>query len=752
MSLRWHSGGKKQRTIYQVGRYIYGRTYNFAGSLLSAQKHNFRTLLRTSFLAILVLYVFYHVVSVGQRDPERAAETDSLLSVYVLLYKRPEGARALLQDLSTADYNGHKIPLHVMVEHDPNISVENREVVTIARKFRWKHGPSSVHTASKKRGLAQTWLSLGKTCPAGSLLAVFEDDVRLSPYWFNWTKDVHQRYLASSQRVRSEIASNIIGISLTPIRVKEMRYPYEPWDSTRKVNLSHSVFLHNLPSSWGPVLVCNEWRNFLPYAMYRRNKAFLPDEKADPIAGAYLGDPNFNLPDCFSNTWSQSWKRLLIEYCFMLGKTTIYPNILGQAGLASNLHLPGTHVSNRRKTRATLDYRTSRLILDDSIFSNGFPPVDDLKVFDLHSDKGSHAILRQQGSVLKQGLLQLGSIYLKGIELLHSPSALPEFPRKDWYFVCPEGTIYRQLARQVLLLYSIWKKGQGLLLSHMRVFVPGYGYQYIPFSEVVDVPHKIGYTHVKIATMANLAESRPSWLFSDLGNASLDACRSYYRIWSTPGDETKTIPVASITHVQQQSNISRWVGFSPLLVDASQTASAATQEKTMHLLRPNFRTELYINETMQKKKFTNSESRVCIDMSHCSNTKGCKERIHAAFLSAATEIVDQTLTEAIIIIPTDKASSVEFVDYIKDDILMHDTLHILSSAHIQEHLEKRAPLQSQGLLRATSSFIQFSLCASSKVLILREHGDVWHLLKITVGTLDTPPRSQHSTTRIVRFW
>ncbi|KAI8100254.1 hypothetical protein M9434_007215 [Picochlorum sp. BPE23] len=748
MSLRWHAGGKRQRTIYQVGRYA----HNFAESLLSALKHNFRTLLRTSFLATLVLYVFYRVVLVGQRDPERADGTDFLLSVYVLLYKRPEGARALLQDLSTADYNGHKIPLHVMVEHDPNRSAENREVVKIARKFRWKHGPSSIQTASKQRGLAQTWLSLGKTCPAGSLLAVFEDDVRLSPYWFNWTKDVHQRYLASSQRVRSEIASNIIGISLCPIRVREMRYPYELWDSTRKVNLSHSVFLHNLPSSWAPVLLCDEWRKFLPYAMYRRNKAFLPDEKADPIAGAYLGDPNFNLPDCFSNTWNQSWKRLLMEYCFMLGKTTIYPNILGQAGLATNLHLPGTHVSNKKKTRAALDHRTNHLILDDSIFSNGFPPVDDLIVFDLHSDKGSHAILQQQGSVLEQGLLRLGSIYSKGIELLHFSSALPEFPKKDWYFVCPEGTIYRQLARQVRLLHSIWKKGEGLLLSHLRVFVPGDGYQYIPFSEVVDVPHKIGYTHVKIATVANLAQSRPFWLFSDLGNASLHACRSYYRIWSHAGDARKTIPIASISHVQQQSNVSRWVGFCPLLVDASQTVSAATQE-TMHLLRPNFRTELYINEVMQKKKFTNSESRVCIDMSHCSNTKGCKERIHSAFLSAATEIVDQTLTEAIIIIPTDKASSVELVDYIKDDILMHGTPHILSSVHIQEHLQKRAPLQSQGLLRASSSFIQFSLCASSKVLILREHGDVWHLMKITMGTLDTPPRSQHTTTtRIVRFW
>lgn len=736
MTLHWSAEGKKKRQIkIQSRHYLYGVTRNVAATLMGLLQRHFLALLRISLLATVLSYLIYLSFLRGWTGHEQSPRANMTVTVYVLLYKRLEGARALLQDLSCGDYNGHKLPLHVMVDRDPNLSAENQEVVKIVRKFRWKHGPLSIHISSKRRGLAQTWLSLGTTCSEGSLLAVFEDDVRLSPYWFNWTMNIYDKYLSPIQRSQSDIADSIIGISLSPIRVKEMRYPYEPWDSTRKVNLSDSVFLHNLPSSWAPVFVCKEWRNFLPYAWYRRSAVFLPDENADPISGAFLGDPNFNLPGCFSNTWNQSWKRLLIEYCFVLGKTTIYPNILGQAGLASNLHLSGTHVSNKKKTRTKLDYRTNHLILDDSIFSIGFPPVDNMAVFDVHSDKASHAILRQQGSLLGQGLLRLGAIYSKSIELIYSSSlALPDFAKKDWYFVCPEGTIYKQLARQVLLLHNIRGEGEGLLLSHLKVFVPGYGYQYIPFSEIFDVPHKIGFTHVKIATMANLVHSKPYWLFSDPGNSSGHACRSYSHIWSDSRDSTKLVSIKSIRQVERQANASRWVGLAPMLVDTSQTALSATQ-KSIQLLNPNFRTELYMKEVAQKRKLKNSESRLCIEIDHCNDgVAACQNRVHGLLPG----VIDQNFTEAIVI--TDKASSVKLNEYVMN--MLHDA-YILSSVHIQEHLLKRAPLQSPGLLHATSLFLQFSFCTSSRVLILREYGDLWHLI-VTTG-FDI---SQHT----IEFW
>mmetsp|Transcript_3597 Transcript_3597/g.7328 ORF Transcript_3597/g.7328 Transcript_3597/m.7328 type:complete len:748 (+) Transcript_3597:5551-7794(+) len=714
------------KTLTVLG-HLHVLAHDIMTSLLPSQGQRYFVMRKISLIALVSYLLYSSIISKEWTRHQQPSGADFLLTVYALLYKRPQGARALLEDLGSAEYKGYKIPLRIVIEHDPDRSAENQEVVKIARKFRWEHGPSSVYVQPKKKGLAKSWLSLGTGCSEGSLLAVFEDDLRLSPYWFQWTLDIYEKYLSPTQRSLSEVSSNIIGLSLTPIRVKEMKYPYEPWDSTRKLNMSHSVFLHNLPSSWAPVMVCKEWQNFLPYAWYRRNKVFLPNETADPIAGAHLGDPNFNLPSCFSNMWNQSWKRLLMEYCFILGKTTIYPNILGQAGLATNLHLPGTHVSSAKSTRVKLDHRTNHLILDDSIFVHGFPPVDNMVVFDVHSNKASHAILRQQGSVLEQGLLRLGSIYTKGIEFLRSSSSIPDVPNKDWYFVCPEGSLHKQWTRQLLLLHSIWGGGEGFLLSHMKVLVPGYGYQYIPYSEIFDVTHKIGFTHVKIATVANLAQARPAWLFSDIGNISLHACKSYYLIWSDSGNSRKHIPIQSIRQVERQSNVSRWIGFSPDLVDATEKVSSASQ-KIDGLLHPNFRTELYMSEMIQKKSLLHPDFRLCVEYNKCA-TGSCQERVH----SLLSGLINHTLNEAVLI--GDNASTTELIQYIS--AALHIS-HVITPLYIQQHLEKRAPLQPPGLRHATSAFLQFSFCASSRVLVLREQGDLWHLM-MTIG-LDS---SQH---------
>jgi hypothetical protein len=121
----------------------------------------------------------------------------------------------------------------------------------------------------------------------------FEDDIQVSPLYFQYTHwCIHQ--------VLRQGREDIIGCSLYTPRLDEISPTNDPqhpplWDAQRVVGVNESVFLFQLPCSWGAVYKSKNWMVFMAYY----------DKRKD--SGQSVAD---GVPEMLrSNSWAHSWKK-----------------------------------------------------------------------------------------------------------------------------------------------------------------------------------------------------------------------------------------------------------------------------------------------------------------------------------------------------------------------------------------------------------------------------------------------------------
>ena len=659
-------------------------------------------------------------------------ELETELEIFVLLYKRPENARLLLADLNRADYAGHSVPLHLIVDKDPQHSPENSEVVRIAQEFEWKYGKKFVDIKSKHEDVRDIWLSLGHSCVNSSMFAVFEDDIRLSPQWFQWSVKVKQKYFDGMQENSSSVRTPV-GFSLTPIRVVEMRYPYVSWDSNRKVPLNQSVYMHNLPSSWAPVFYCPEWKKYLEYAKKRTNPMFMNLNDTDaPMHGGPLGDPNFDLPGCHSNIWNNSWKRLLLEYCFFLGKTTLYPNFLGRAGYASNMHMAGgAHVNSK----ASIDARTNSLIVDDSIQTDHYPDIQKLAVFDVHGYKTSHVTLQEAGKNLLQGLLKLGGPYREVITTLPLPPASTSAAEGRFFMTCPVGDMYKHLLLQALGLGAAKTVYSGLLLPHLFV---GHVKEFVPHTEVFELTHKINSTSVKVATVDNLRALNPQLAvhLSKQENKQkiADCIRLYSKKWNAD-NAIKIRPVENQNALKKGTlqEASRVVILHESILDHFSPPPAEQLRKALQaIMKLSIRSRILFETFIASKKI--NEKSICIQL---PKDTGCLYKSGSCVGSVANIKAVIQKSEARKIVLVDSGN----FDEVKRDIPGYNAMwKIVSSADVMRYLKRKAPAFSSGVLHATTRAFMIHACLETANIYVIPGSEAGSLL---TALIDNKNKTKH---------
>lgn len=150
-----------------------------------------------------------------------------------------------------------------------------------------------------------------------------------------------------------------------------------------------------------------------------------------------------------------------------------------------------------------------------------------------------------------------------------------------------------------------------------------------------------------------------------------------------------------------------------------------TAQEAELLLTPNFRTALYLDEVIEKKSLRDSDSRLCIEIEYCIKAgTECQTKI-LNLLSNETNAIRE------VILISDQNSEVD----LSHSMVLSNGAKIVPHSYIQEHLRRRAPYLSEGLLHAISSFFQFSLCSNSKVLLLRKQGDLLNLIQSTASEI-----------------
>lgn len=125
--------------------------------------------------------------------------------------------------------------------------------------------------------------------------------------------------------------SGLIGCSLYTPFVNEIgraRNAWSPprWSSSRVIGYSSDLFYFQLPCSWGAIYHSTYWNRFLEYYQVRKD----------------VEEPAL-IPESRTNTWFNSWKRMLVELMVLDGTFLLYPSFNNSASFSTNFFELGMH-------------------------------------------------------------------------------------------------------------------------------------------------------------------------------------------------------------------------------------------------------------------------------------------------------------------------------------------------------------------------------------------------------------------------
>ena len=228
-------------------------------------------------------------------------------AVVVVGYNRPKSLKRLLGFLSRAHFSTGAVPMVISLDYQDSLS--HKEVVRIATEFEWPYGPKKVIQHPENLGLRAHVLNCGDLTETYGSVIVLEDDIIVSPYFYDFARQALQAY---------ESEPRIAGISLYAFgwsQVADRTFTPAPD--------GNDVYFMQNPQSWGQAWSKRMWSEFREW--YASHQDF---EAATGI------------PDNV-RTWSaNSWLKYHLWYCVEQDKYFVYPF----QSLSTNFTDLGQHV------------------------------------------------------------------------------------------------------------------------------------------------------------------------------------------------------------------------------------------------------------------------------------------------------------------------------------------------------------------------------------------------------------------------
>lgn len=218
-------------------------------------------------------------------------------------YNRPECMLRLLESLNNAHLD-EEIPLIISLDNCGTDVVEKA-----VAGFRWKHGEKKIVTHPERLGLKKHILSIGQWTEEYENLIVFEDDLFVSPYFFDYVKQAVDTYGDDDR---------IAGIGLYNNNLDQNSgYWFEA------IHDGSDVYFMQYACSWGQVWTREKWRKFMQW--YENNSAPFYDDPVVP--------PNVN-------RWNErSWLKYHVKYCAETERFFVFPH----TSLTTNFSTSGSH-------------------------------------------------------------------------------------------------------------------------------------------------------------------------------------------------------------------------------------------------------------------------------------------------------------------------------------------------------------------------------------------------------------------------
>lgn len=229
-------------------------------------------------------------------------------AIIVIAYNRPDSILRLFKSLSAAHYLQKDVPLIISIDYQES---ENHDrVIEIATNFEWPFGEKKIIAHQKNLGLKKHVLSCGNLVADYESIIMLEDDIFVSPYFYEYASDALCFYQDSNE---------IAGISLYCHKKNFVaNLPFE------LIPDSNDVFFLQIASSWGQAWTKKQWFDF-------RDWMSIADHDLDC------------LPSNVKNWPESSWLKHFIRYLILKNKYFVYPT----KSLSTNFGDSGTHNLNK---------------------------------------------------------------------------------------------------------------------------------------------------------------------------------------------------------------------------------------------------------------------------------------------------------------------------------------------------------------------------------------------------------------------
>lgn len=225
------------------------------------------------------------------------------LQVAVLTINRPQSLHRLLTSLTEVQYHCATVDLLIVVDKSAKTGANTEGVLELVKTYHWPHGSKTVMRRRKPAGLSTSWFEL-PYISSHKFLAIFEDDMQVSPFYFDFFSTLHTSGAFSG--------TGVTGFCLHP----------NDWELHNKKDChsqSYSRYLYESPEpcNWGPIWKMEEWAKFLDWVAVTQEHGELPYIRNDTAL-------NWNLyldqgKDVQSSwVWKYNWlsRKVQIRYTF----------------------------------------------------------------------------------------------------------------------------------------------------------------------------------------------------------------------------------------------------------------------------------------------------------------------------------------------------------------------------------------------------------------------------------------------------
>lgn len=232
------------------------------------------------------------------------------IAIVAVGYNRLKSIKRLLSSLLKANYPSNSIPLVISIDCSGD-----EKLYSFVRAYEWPFGDKHVIFHETRLGLKDHIFSCGDLSQHFYAIILLEDDLYVSPEFYNYSKSTVEKYYNIEQ---------VAGISLYSHEFNGFAgLPFTP------INNGSDVFAVQTVVSWGQCWTSIMWKTFKEW-----------------LANSEINFSDYDMPESIK-TWERAWSKYFYAFILATDKYFIFPYV----SLSTNF---GDTGENNRKGSNTI--------------------------------------------------------------------------------------------------------------------------------------------------------------------------------------------------------------------------------------------------------------------------------------------------------------------------------------------------------------------------------------------------------------